>query len=106
MSMLKTRNIVFDILSKNKSSRDENVYLYHFYLLRIGIEPANCSVHELLVGIKEGKIKSFDSISRASRLVQENHPQLRGKNWDKRQRKAVKVKEEVLELKNGKGYTP
>ena len=42
------------------------------------------------------KIPYLDSISRASRLVQEEYSHLRGKNWNKRKKKSVEVKHEIL----------
>jgi hypothetical protein len=104
--MIKVRDIVFEILKVNISSRDENTYLYFFYLKRMGIEPSTLSTMELLKKIRNKELKSFDSISRASRLVQENYPYLRGKFWDKRQGKSKEVKKEIIDMKNGRGYTP
>jgi len=42
------------------------------------------------------EIKYIDSIARASRLVQEENPHLRGKMWKKRKVKSVDVKHEII----------
>ena len=47
------------------------------------------------------EIKYIDSLARASRLVQEEYPHLRGKNWKKRKGKSVDVKHEILAEKQG-----
>jgi len=41
-------------------------------------------------------IKYVDSIARVSRLIQEECPYLRGKNWKKRKVKSIEVKHEIL----------
>lgn len=45
------------------------------------------------------RIPYLDSIARASRKVQEDHPHLRGKLWKKRKKKSVEVKREILDDK-------
>tara|TARA_R110000744_G_scaffold123547_4_gene228817 strand:+ start:594 stop:944 length:351 start_codon:yes stop_codon:yes gene_type:complete len=45
------------------------------------------------------KLISWDSATRAKRLLQEQHPELRGQSYAKRQKKTIQVKDEVKEIK-------
>ena len=45
------------------------------------------------------KLISWDSATRAKRLMQEKHPELRGKSYAQRQKKTIQVKDEVKEIK-------
>ena len=51
---------------------------------------------EFLQDMEKRKIPYLDSIARTSRIVQENHPHLRGELWKKRKSKSVEVKHEIL----------
>ena len=53
---------------------------------------------ELLLQFAEGKLQSYESISRCRRKVQELKPELRGLKWEKRHKKQKKVKDEVKKL--------
>ncbi len=45
------------------------------------------------------KLYEADTITRLSRLIQEKHPELRGKDWDKRHKKQETVKQDIREYK-------
>tara|TARA_R110001606_G_scaffold336338_1_gene484295 strand:+ start:354 stop:659 length:306 start_codon:yes stop_codon:yes gene_type:complete len=76
--------------------RDSNEKLYYVYLKEIGYDIDVKSAIDLLQDMNKRKIPYLDSISRASRLVQEEYSHLRGKNWNKRKKKSVEVKHEIL----------
>jgi len=82
-------------LTKYPKLRDSNEKLYYKYLLETGYDTSK-NVKEFLKDMETREIKYLDSIGRASRLVQEEHPHLRGKNWKKRKKKSVDVKHEML----------
>lgn len=82
-------------LIKYPKLRDSNERLYYKYLLESGYD-TNKSIKEFLQDMETREIKYLDSIGRASRLIQEEHPHLRGKSWKERKKKSVKVKHEIL----------
>jgi len=52
----------------------------------------------LLSRFAEGKLPSYQSISRCRRKIQEEKPHLRGKKWAKRHSKQQLVKDEIKEI--------
>ena len=52
----------------------------------------------LLSRFAEGKLPSYQSISRCRRKIQEEKPDLRGKKWAKRHSKQQLVKDEIKEI--------
>lgn len=85
-------------LEKTPSLADNNERLYYFFLKENGYDITG-SIRGLLVDMSTRKIPYIDSIGRASRLVQEKHPHLRGKLYGKRKKKAEEVKEEIISYK-------
>ena len=75
--------------------RDSNEQLYYVYLTESGYDTTK-SIKEFLKDMEKREIRYLDSIARASRLVQEEHPHLQGKLWKKRKKKSVDVKHEIL----------
>jgi hypothetical protein len=71
--------------------------LYYLYLKqKLGYDIDNKTAKEFLQDMESRTIPYLDSIARASRLVQEEHPHLRGKYWGKRKKKSVDVKHEII----------
>ena len=52
----------------------------------------------LLSRFAEGKLPSYQSISRCRRKIQEEKPDLRGKKWAKRHSKQRVIKEQIKEI--------
>jgi hypothetical protein len=50
--------------------------------------------------LAKGELTSWDSATRAKRLLQEQHPELRGKTYAARQRKTKDIKKNIKEIKN------
>lgn len=86
-------------LTLNPKLRDSNEKLYYKYLKSIGYDTSK-TVKEFLIDMEKRDIKYLDSVSRASRLIQEENPHLRGKNWKKRKLKSVDIKHEILAEKS------
>jgi len=82
-------------LIKYPKLRDSNEKLYYKYLKAIGYDTSK-NVKEFLQDMEKREVKYLDSIARASRLIQEEFPYLRGDTWGKRKKKSVKVKHEIL----------
>ena len=53
---------------------------------------------DLLKLFAQGKLPSYESISRCRRKVQESNPKLRGEKWEARHKGQKKVKNEIKEL--------
>ena len=85
-------------LISNPKLRDSNERLYYEYLKEEGYDVSK-NVKSFLKDMESRKIKYLDSIARASRLVQEKHPYLRGKSWKKRKKKSIEVKAEIIDNK-------
>jgi hypothetical protein len=85
-------------LIENPKLRDSNERLYYEYLKSIDYD-VSVDVKQFLKDMASREIKYLDSIARASRLIQEENPYLRGKTWKKRKEKSVKVKYEILSIK-------
>ena len=52
----------------------------------------------LLSRFAEGKLPSYQSISRCRRKIQEEKPELRGRKWAKRHSKQKMIKNEIKEM--------
>jgi len=52
----------------------------------------------LLSQFAEGRLPSYESISRCRRKIQEEKPELRGKKWAKRHSKQKIIKEQIKEI--------
>ena len=78
-----------------KKLRDSNEQLYYEYLKESGYDVQN-NVKQFLKDMEKREIRYIDSIARASRLIQEEHPHLQGELWKKRKKKAIDVKHEIL----------
>ncbi len=88
---------VKDKLTKFPKLRDSNERLYYNYLLDIGYD-INKSFKDILKDMENRTIPYIDSFGRASRKVQEEHPHLRGKLYNKRKKKEDEVKDEIKSL--------
>ena len=55
----------------------------------------NISAKGLLTKLSEGKLPSYESISRCRRKLQELYPDLRGDKWYKRHKRADKIRKEI-----------
>ena len=73
-------------LIENPILRDSNERLYYRYLIAIDYDTSK-TVKEFLKDMEKREVKYLDSISRASRSIQEEFPYLRGKTWNKRKKK-------------------
>ena len=56
---------------------------------------AGCIQVNTLTLLKNNKLTSWDSATRAKRKLQEEHPELRGKSYNKRQNKASKISKNI-----------
>ena len=84
-------------LISHPALRDSNERLYYHYLKDIQFD-VNMPFKEVLKAMERREIPYLDSIGRASRKVQEDHPHLRGKLYKKRKEKEEEVKEEIKSI--------
>ena len=94
--IVKQKPWVILMLTNHPELRDSNEKLYYKRLKELAYDIDNKSAKELLQDMAKRKVPYLDSIARTSRIVQENNPHLRGKLWNKRKRKSIDVKHEIL----------
>ena len=56
----------------------------------------NVSAKGLLTKLSEGKLPSYESISRCRRKLQELYPDLRGDKWYKRHKRADNIRRDIV----------
>jgi hypothetical protein len=100
------RDMVHHILTTKPETRDNDMYLVASYwykqLQAKGQDLKNISALDFLTFIRDYKsrgITSFESISRQRRLLQEMHPELRGKEYEKRHATQDNVKQDIKDYK-------
>jgi hypothetical protein len=73
--------------------------LYYHYLKEINYDFSK-SAKDLLKDMETRIIPYMDTFGRASRKVQEEHPHLRGKTWQKRKdKKEPEIRQEIRNLR-------
>jgi hypothetical protein len=89
---------VINLLTKYPSLRDsdERLTANIWYNATNNIKEINAIT--LLSRFAEGKLPSYESISRCRRKIQEEKPDLRGKKWAKRHSKQKVIKDQIKEM--------
>ena len=83
------------MLTTHPESRDSDTLLYEVFLKDKGYDTALMSVHGLLERIDGWLLPPFYSIARLRRKVQQECPDLRGKNYLKRHKLAKEMAGEL-----------
>lgn len=83
------------ILINLPTSRDNNNYLWFSYLSFFHKMYGESTIAELYNSMETKEIPSFETLSRFSRQIQEKNKELRGREWDKRQRKQKIAKSDL-----------
>ena len=91
-------NKVVNLLAKHPSLRDSDDRLTATIWYQNVKNVKNIDAMTLLHKFAEGKLPSYESISRCRRKVQEEKPELRGLKWEKRHNRQKKVKQEIKEI--------
>ena len=91
---------VVNLLTKHPSLRDSDDRLTATIWYQYADNVKQIDAMTLLTKFADGKLPSYESISRCRRKVQEEKPELRGKKWDKRHSKKLqnKIKDEIKEI--------
>lgn len=85
-------------LTNYPALRDSNERLYYHFLKEIGYD-IDKPTKEFLKDMEKRVIPYVDAFGRASRKVQEEHPHLRGKLWQKRKTvKEPEIRQEIRDL--------
>lgn len=91
--------LIQDILISYPSTRDNDEKLaanvLHFFLLKRNVDSKNISANKLLEMYSQGQLPTIDYITRIRRKLQELNPDIRGNNYNIRQSKSKKVKENI-----------
>jgi len=92
-----TKEIVTKLLKDHEHLRDDDNKLIAtvWYYQLPKVEEA---VMDFLYLLSDGKLPSFESITRCRRKLQELNPELRGELWDQRHQLQEKVKKELKEM--------
>jgi hypothetical protein len=105
------RDLVKILLTEKEETRDNDMYLataYWYRQLRAkGIDPNFITGLQMLSHIKNYKeigLVSFESIRRSRALIQEMHPELRGKEYEKRHAKQKEVIEDIAAFKQESAF--
>ena len=89
---------VINLLTKHPSLRDSDTRLaaniWYNHIKNVN----EIDAITLLSRFAEGKLPSYESISRCRRKIQEEKPELRGKKWEKRHIRQKTVKDQVKEI--------
>lgn len=91
---------VKEMLETQPDLRDSNEKLYFRYLQHLGYNIYGKNIQQFLKDMANREIPYIDVIGRASRKVQEENPELRGKYYNKRKtKKEPEVRSEVRKLR-------
>lgn len=87
---------VKDLLTRFPETRDSSNQLLSKYYYYYCPEPVQyITAEEFLKHLASGELDKMEVITRASRKLQMDYPELRGKHWEKRQQKEIEVRDEV-----------
>ena len=89
---------VINLLTKHPSLRDSDERLTANIWYNNTKNVNEIDAITLLSRFAEGKLPSYESISRCRRKIQEEKPELRGKKWEKRHSKQKIIKEQIKEM--------
>ena len=89
---------VINLLTKHPSLRDSDERLAANIWYNNIKNVNEIDAITLLSRFAEGKLPSYESISRCRRKIQEEKPELRGKKWAKRHAKQKVIKEQIKEI--------
>jgi hypothetical protein len=86
---------VKQLLIEKPDLRDHDNALCFYYYNKICKISYNVALIDFYLDRDVFKLPSEQTITRLSRQLQEQNPELRGKEWEKRQRKVKKVQKEL-----------
>lgn len=87
---------VKDILTRYPETRDSsNQLLARYYKFHCPEPVQYITAEEFLNYLASGELDKMEVVTRASRKLQQEYPELRGKLWEKRQIKETEVRDEV-----------
>ena len=89
---------VINLLTKHHSLRDSDERLTANIWYNHTKNVKTIDALTLLSRFAEGKLPSYESISRCRRKIQEEKPELRGKKWEKRHSKQKIIKKQIKEM--------
>ncbi len=91
------------ILEQFPASRDSDRKLISNFWLREmeGTNVTQDPAFDFILGFANGKFSLPESITRARRLVQQFHPELRGERYEGRKNLEFETKEEIINLNQG-----
>ena len=89
------KKLVLEIMQENPIARDNDLILYSNLLSKFCYSTTIYSFGEIVDLITNGVLPDIQYISRCRRLVEKEHPELRGKTYDKRHKISKEVRIEL-----------
>lgn len=100
--IFKTQFKVRELLTDIPDLRDDSTRLVCYYWMHelevLGHTITGSNIKTLFTFVCNGTLTQADTITRASRKIQQDIPQLRGKSWKKRKGIEVEVREEITKI--------
>lgn len=94
-----TKKRIMNLLIKNPEMRDDlelTISTIWFNDIKAISDPAQFSFMQFLNAYRQSKVTPSETIRRSWQKIQEDHPQLRGKNFAKRHRVANQVSKIIV----------
>ena len=96
---MKNRETIYSnvkqILTNLPTARDNNNYLWYCYINSYSQLFGENLIEKLYNDMETKKIPSFETLSRFSRDIQMKFPEIRGEEWEKRQKRQIKAKNDL-----------
>lgn len=100
--IIKTKDVVKELLIWHPHLRDSDdkliANIWNMDCKQLGLDPKTMTAFVILSMLSEGKLTSFEAVSRARRRVQEACPELRGENYKERQKNENDIREKITEV--------
>lgn len=92
---MRLKDRILLILQRVPETRDNDIKLYIVLLGIYKVDPKEITALKLLSDINNGHLPQFESCRRARQKLQEDFPELRGKSYIQRQRKANEYRKNI-----------
>lgn len=83
------------LLVRDEQTRDSETNLCYLYYINFCALEKSTSLLDFFFEMQNKEIPTMQTIMRYSRQLQEQNPDLRGKEWEKRQRKIKEVQKDL-----------
>ena len=92
----KVKTILYTYPQSQDSDNDLLARIWYSEFMSNGMKQSHAV--EICMLLKNGKLSHPQSIRRTRQKIQEDHPDLRGRTYHERQKKASKIRKEIVKL--------